>query len=221
LPSSSDRRAFSSEGNELDELDAAIATVNATANVVKRLGLFEFIIVVAVVVGFIIFWKVLLPVMMKKSELKAHDEIMSFQNLVSEVKQIVENYDDRFKKLEEGIIDVDAKFDKLGTDLSDLSNVVTNQGEFQGVLSQGVLEHQLYDDKYPSMLNRLKAFYRLTAMGINGRVFEKGFILIMNNKDLWLDVASMKEMRALKIENRKYFDDTMAEISRRIFDKAA
>jgi hypothetical protein len=195
--------------------------LNAAVELYRNLGLAEFIIFTAVICAATWF----IRVFVKKNETNivgsSKTEFARINQVIEEVKTITENYNSRFIKLEERIIDVDANFRQLGEGLNDLSTAVTSQGEFQGVLSRAVLEHQLFDDSYPSMLNRLKAFYRLAAMGFNGRVKQKGMLLILNNQSLWLDVASLEEIKALKIADQKYFDETMSDIKKRVFDQAA
>ena len=74
-------------------------------------------------------------------------------------------------------------------------------------VSRGTLENMLFNDDYPSMFNRLKALRRLIAMNVNGRVRDKGYLLVLNDKERWKDVYSMK--MNLNIVDKEYYSKTM------------
>jgi F0F1-type ATP synthase membrane subunit b/b' len=214
----------------LDEIKAAVEVAEKAADTVKKLGIYEFIILVAVVVGFLIFWKVLLPRMMKMSELKTHDEIkeseakahkelMSFQDLVVEVKQIVENYNNRFQKLEEQLdkdaenrearkVEVDGKLSGIEAKME-----IIIKKQFK--VSQGTLENMLFNERL-SIFKRLKAFRRLLAMGVNGDIKKEGLKLVLANKETWKIVLQTR--LGIKIKDLKYYEDTMAYINKIVFD---
>jgi hypothetical protein len=81
--------------------------------------------------------------------------------------------------------------------------------------SEGTLENQLFSDERNAFL-RLKAFRRLLAMGKNGRVWEKGFQLLLKNKETWRDVLDTE--LGIEIVNREYFNARLNEINIKIFD---
>ena len=94
--------------------------------------------------------------------------------------------------------------------------------------SEGTLENQLFNDNLSSFL-RLKAFRRLLAMGKNGRIWEKGYLLILDNKrtiktddkreieiDVWLDVLDTE--LGIPIVDKDYYEARLKEIRRRIYD---
>jgi hypothetical protein len=68
-------------------------------------------------------------------------------------------------------------------------------------------------------------------MGLNGRIKQKGFDLILQNKkvvtddagnkiklDPWLDVLETMPKLNLKIVNQKHFDAVLDEINHKIYD---
>ena len=83
--------------------------------------------------------------------------------------------------------------------------------------SEGTLENMLFDDHEDrSIFQRLKAFRRLLAMNKNGRIWKKGFNLILKHKETWLDVLDTE--LGIKITDEKYYNDRLEEIRKRIFD---
>jgi len=83
--------------------------------------------------------------------------------------------------------------------------------------SEGTLENMLFDDHEDrSVFQRLKAFRRLLAMGKNGRIWKKGFQLVLKHKETWLDVLDTE--LGIKIVDEKYYNDRLEEIRTRIFD---
>ena len=94
--------------------------------------------------------------------------------------------------------------------------------------SEGTLENILFDE-YRSLFQRLKAFRRLLAMKKNGRIWEKGFQLIILGRkiikddkgremkiDIWLDVLDTD--LGVPIVDTEYYEARMKEIRRRIYD---
>ena len=86
-----------------------------------------------------------------------------------------------------------------------------------GKVSQGTLENMLHDETgKQSMFKRLKAFRRLTAMGVNSRVKQYGLKLILENKETWYDVLDTK--LDIPIVDNGYYSNVLVEINRRIFE---
>jgi uncharacterized protein Smg (DUF494 family) len=93
--------------------------------------------------------------------------------------------------------------------------------------SEGTLENQLFTESFSPFM-RLKAFRRLLAMGKNGRIWEKGLLLILENKkiiivegkrieiDVWMDVLDTE--LGIPIVNKEYYEARLKEIRRRIYD---
>jgi hypothetical protein len=84
-------------------------------------------------------------------------------------------------------------------------------------ISAETLENQLYSDFLRPFL-RLKAFRRLLAMRKNGRVWEKGLALVLENKNSWRDV--MDTELNIEIVDVDYYGQKINEINQRIFDVA-
>jgi hypothetical protein len=95
-----------------------------------------------------------------------------------------------------------------------LFSILADHEEFANKISQGTLENQLYNEDL-TIFKRLKAFLRLIAMRVNGRIREKGFNLILQYKEDWRDV--LESHVELKIVDQEYFDEVMKDIDKRIF----
>lgn len=132
---------------------------------------------------------------------------------------------ERVKKLEE----YDKRLDSIDSKLESLFSIIADHEEFFSTLSQGTLENMLFNEDVP-IFRRLKAFLRLLAMDIDGRVKEKGFELILQNKrtiknkdntetkiDPWLDVLETMPKPDLKIVNKKRFEAVLDEINANIY----
>jgi hypothetical protein len=190
----------------LDELEIAVAAAQGAATIVKTLGLFEFIIVIAVVVGFIIFLKVLLPRMIKKSESKIHNELISFQDLVVEVKQIVENYDNRFEKLEETSTVRLKLVDDLQTSINNLS-----EGQRRNRLS--ILRLNVWDEKL-DIWSRLEAGIEYLKLGGNHKTKDKLKELALHNPDAWNTILH----NSPDVVDPNYLENSIKDINRSIRD---
>jgi hypothetical protein len=82
-------------------------------------------------------------------------------------------------------------------------------------VSRGTLENMVFNDDHPSIFNRLKALRRLIAMDVNGRICDKGYKLILANKETWKDVSSMS--MNLDIKNKEYYEKTMRDFNRLVY----
>jgi len=122
------------------------------------------------------------------------------------------------------------KFNEIDSKLVSMFSILTDHEELLGPLSQKTLENMLFNDALP-IFRRLKAYLRLMAMGINGRVKQKGFDLILQNKktvrddngveikiDPWLDVLETMPKMNLKIVNQQHFDAVLNEINHKFYD---
>ena len=125
---------------------------------------------------------------------------------------------------------VGKRIDCIESKIESLVSIIADHEEFLGPLSQGTLENMLFNDNTP-IFRRLKSYLRLIAMGRNGRVKQKGFDLILQNKktvkdsngteikiDPWLDVLETMPKMNLKIVNQQHFDTVLEEINHKIYD---
>jgi len=112
------------------------------------------------------------------------------------------------KDFKEQIKTVNTNIDKLFTVTNALS------GKLEKV-SQGTLESLLFNES-ASIDSRIKAFRRLTAMGINSEVKTIGFKLILNNKTIWKVIK--KEPIDVEILDQEYYKNTIKELENKIFD---
>jgi len=130
------------------------------------------------------------------------------------VEQILEGDSrERIKRQAE----VDKRLDDLGTKVNEIYSILEDHEESFDSLSRHTLENMLFNENAP-VFRRLKAFLRLIAMKANGRVKNKGFEVILEHKDIWLDVLETQIKLNLKIVDQEYFSAILDEINRRIFD---
>ncbi|MDR0456872.1 MAG: hypothetical protein LBH20_09360 [Treponema sp.] len=81
-------------------------------------------------------------------------------------------------------------------------------------------QYNLFINKEADIVERLKAFRILIAFERNGDVKKQGFELILQNKNGNIDPwrQAQKYKLPVPIKNQKYWDETMEEIERRIYD---
>ena len=109
---------------------------------------------------------------------------------------------------------LDVKLNETEASVKKLFSIIADHEEFANKISQGTLENQLYNEDL-TIFKRLKAFLRLIAMRVNGRIREKGFKLILQHKEEWRDV--LEAHVELKIVDQNYFNEVMEDIDKRIF----
>jgi len=110
---------------------------------------------------------------------------------------------------------VSEKINEIESKIEKLFSVMTTHEHLLDKTSEGTLENQLFNkDLWPFL--RLKAFRRLLAMKKNGRVWEKGFNLVLQNKEIWLDVLDTD--LGIEIADVNYYNARLEEIRMRIFD---
>jgi hypothetical protein len=153
-------------------------------------------------------------------QIRHEEQLKTIQNLIVEDTEKQNKWQELASK----------KFNEIDSKLTNVFSIITDHEEFLGPLSQGTLENMLFNDAAP-VFRRLKAYLRLIAMGLNGRIKQKGFDLILQNKkvdtddagnkiklDPWLDVLETMPKLNLKIVNQKHFDAVMDEINHKIYD---
>ena len=151
----------------------------------------------------------------KKALSDGIDEIVSYR-----IKILEEMYQKDSREREERQKKYDERFDTIEAKLESLFSIIADHEEFFGSLSQGTLENMLFNPKTP-VFRALKAFLRLLAMDINGRVKKTGFKLILaseTNKETWLDVLETMPKLKLKIVNKEHFDAVLEELNHKIYD---
>jgi hypothetical protein len=110
---------------------------------------------------------------------------------------------------------VSKEIGEIKLDLVKLTSIISTHEYLLNKTSEGTLVNQLIPDGLSPFL-RLKAFRRLLAMGKNGRVWQKGYELILQNKETWRDVLDTE--LGIEIVDKEYYDARMKEINTRIFD---
>jgi len=116
--------------------------------------------------------------------------------------------------------EVDNRFDNIDEKITDLQLTIEKTGKKLDKVSQGTLLNMLFNENLDNY-NRMKAFIRLSAMHINGDVKAKGISLALKNKEVWKIVAEEIKTMGLNIKNQNYFDNTINELNKLVFDKVA
>jgi len=157
------------------------------------------------------------PCPYKASKETTQKSIQLIEESVKQIKDSVENVQVILKENENALKqrqnETDERFIKIETSINRISKKLFK-------VSQGTLENMLFDESQ-SLFKRLKAYRRLTAMGVNGKIQKAGINLIlakMENKDIWDIVKGTK--LGVKIVDKKYYDEVMAYIDRVILDAA-
>jgi len=115
---------------------------------------------------------------------------------------------------------IEKKVVEIESKIACLVSITADYEELFGSLSQGTLENMLFNDATP-VFRRLKAFLRLLAIDVNGRVKRAGFKLILaseTNKEIWLDVLETMPKLNLKIVDKEHFSAVLSEINSKIYD---
>jgi len=146
-------------------------------------------------------------------------------------------HEEQLKTIEKLIVEwqdfASKKFSDIESRLASVFSIIADHEELFWPLSQGTLENMLFNDTTP-IFRRLKSYLRLMAMGRNGRVKEKGFEVILQNRkkitvvengkekeiivDPWLDVLETMPKLNLKIVNQQHFDAVLDEINHKIYN---
>jgi len=129
-------------------------------------------------------------------------------------KLLAENVAERMERQSK----FDNELDSIKSSMKNIFSILSDHEEFQEKISEGTLENILFNENI-SVFKRLKSFLRLIAMKKNGRIKEKGFKTIMDNKDTWLTILEILPTLNLHLLDQKYFDSVLDEINHRIFDR--
>jgi len=216
-----------------------LQTQPADLSWLPQMGEVALVIVGVIAIAFIFVKKGLPKILEYKKEIGlAKLNIQKAKNLCSDLQ---ERHEIQLETIEKLIVDeqkkekelqefVGRRFNEVESKIEDLMSIIATHEELFGPLSQGTLENMLFTDTVP-IFRRLKSFLRLIAMGINGRVKQKGFDLILQNKkevtdaagnkikiDPWLDVLETMPKLHLKIVNQQHFDAVLDEINHRFYD---
>jgi hypothetical protein len=110
---------------------------------------------------------------------------------------------------------VTGKIYEIEHKIVDIINTIALHDNLINKTSEGTLENKLFIKIFDPFL-RLKSFRRLLAMGKNGRVWKEGFNLILQNKEVWLNVLDTE--LGIEITHPDYYNAKLDEINRRIYD---
>jgi hypothetical protein len=108
---------------------------------------------------------------------------------------------------------LDKEMKTVKINMKDMLSILTDH-------SKEMLIHTLFsENKRVKIKDKLKSYFRLIGLKVNGEIKKYGFSLVLHNKELWIEV--IKEMEDLKITvlDEKHFHDTLEEMNRDIFDK--
>jgi len=142
------------------------------------------------------------PVNERRRSKRRKDDVIKEETTIEQLNSLRKELKEQFKTVSESI--------------EKLFSITTHLDTFIRSVSQGTLENMLLIDKQ-SVHNRLKAFVRLIAMGVNGDVKKEGIKLALEYKEIWkIVMRELKDMN-LKIVNQKYFDEVINEINLVVF----
>jgi hypothetical protein len=147
----------------------------------------------------------------------------------TELKKITELLIEDAEKRESRQAEVDKKFNELDAGLNGLKNAIAINDKLTEKAWEMLLkvsednQYSIFINKDADIVERLKALRILIAFERNGDVKTLGFALILQHKkkpgggvDPWRQAEKCK--LPVPVKNQKYWDDTMAEINRRIYD---
>ena len=190
--------------------------INVDDGLFSTLHIVEIIVLVAIIGTIFILVKILPKIIDNKiakqkelNKLFEEESAAMLENVKDTLNRLEESY---IREHEERIIRHKYEDKKLDEILS----IIDNHEALLNSVSQGTLENNVFNEEM-AIFRRLKSFRRLLAMGKNGRIKDKGLQLILQNKETWKDVLDTN--LDIEISNQAYWDKTMAEIDRRIFDR--
>jgi hypothetical protein len=128
-------------------------------------------------------------------------------------------FDDRFEKIQSEVNHAGINVINLREEIQMLTVLFENYEHTADTMNKVNLENTLFNEAL-SPFRRLKAYLYLITIGANGRIKMKGTELILEYKETWLDVqdTTSEHLKFEKPEDKEYFDTTMSEINRMIFD---
>jgi hypothetical protein len=110
---------------------------------------------------------------------------------------------------------INKRIDALELGNKEILNRITANEIALNELSDNALTKKFFDEK-KTPFERLLIFRMLLSKKKNGRIWDSGFNLIKNNKNIWLDIQETKfEGEIIDVE---YYNERMKEIRTRIFD---
>jgi hypothetical protein len=181
--------------------------------------IFHTIVVIGLV--FLFFGKRYKKVILGRQGLELHQ---ADENNGGEVQQKHEEQLNKIEKLLEDDAqerktrqtEIDKKFTELDTGLYELKSNLNETNKILLKVSEDT-QYSIFIEEKASIDERLKAFRILIALERNGDVKKDGYRMILNYKDIWKIVNKLP--LPVKIKNQKYYDDTMAELNRYVFDQ--
>ena len=129
-------------------------------------------------------------------------------------KSVEELYAEDAEERKKRQAEIDSKLDAMDTEIKNIFSLIADNEELTKDVSRGTLENMLCNENV-TPLRRLKAYRRLIGQGANGVLKKIGFALILDYKDLWLEVLYSRI--DFEIVDQNFWDKTMDEIRRNIF----
>ena len=167
------------------------------------------IIVIIAIIGTIVILLKLIPRIMDARIIKQKELNKQYEE---ESKAVLDNIEITINRFEN---EFNSDRTERETRQKQIDKRFTEIEQLLGKVSQGALENMLHDETQ-SKFKRLKAFRRLMAMRVNGRIKQYGILLIINNKETWHDVMDTK--LDINIIDNAYYSNVLTEINRRIFE---
>ena len=148
-----------------------------------------------------------------KMEDRHGQHLMGIEKLILEDK---ENREKRQADIDRWQAETNNRLDEMGENINKIFEIIEENEEKFAEVNIESLKHRLFDTSRVAFV-RLLAFRELLALGENGRVWEVGYMLVMDNKEDWLNVEETR----LKVEivDEEYYRNKIGEIERIVYDR--
>jgi len=183
--------------------------VKEAAEIVKAVGLAEFVVLVAVIIGAVFILKVWIP---RKLVLQ-HEDVKYIKGIVEETQALENNNALRFERLEENIARNTIHLKEIAvestTTLERLQEIKEEYKEDYSNINKNVLR-LMVSDKSLDIYSKIKAGLDYIRMGGNNTTRDALMKLAIKNPDAWNSVLNQtKEYH----ESQAYFNDTVNRIN--------
>jgi ABC-type transporter Mla subunit MlaD len=185
------------------------------------------VVIIIIIAGFIILRLRTMPKLIKKEtkdtvETITREEVNHLMTKEGFLMAENEAFVRRLENIETTLTDLEKKMDAFNNTVIERFNTMSDT--MQAInnklmkTSKGTLENMLLtNNPKQSIIDKLNAFRRLIAMApySNIRAEKEGIDLILENKQIWIDVY--ESPLDVQIVNPEYYNNVMEEIKRRIY----
>ena len=152
--------------------------------------------------------KLLLPIIKKRPFFLKFTKSEKTASEKKPTKNILEKIIKKLDVIEDNI-------EKANKAYQELSNTVDNNTKIIKSTAKKTYENSVYNERLSS-LKRLRNFKWYIGLRGNGNCVAYAKKIIIENKQIWLDILDEKD--DFEIIDRKYYEETLAEIKKIIWD---